>query len=781
MRGDARLAVPAAVAWVTTAVSIGAPSALAVVAVVAFGAAGAGAATVLILRSGRRRGVLAVVTLAAAATGLIVTSAVATAPHRSPEPLEAAAREGRFVSLVVTSEEELVGASTSWLATATRADIGAESTIVRVPVRIVGGVVAPSTDGGDRVALGSTLEVQGTLMSTDPADATPFVVFAPGESRVLTRPEGMLAATSALRAGFHDLAIALPGDGGALLPGLSIGDTSAVDDTLDGAMKSSSLSHLTAVSGANCAIVVGLVMAIAGAARAPMLARIALAVVALGGFVILVTPEPSVLRASVMAVTVLLGITSGRASRGLPVLALAVIVLLTLDPWLARDFGFVLSVLATAGLLVVAAPVSDVLSTVMPRALAVVLAVPIAAQLACQPVLILLEPSIPVLGVLANVLAAPAAPVATIVGLAACLLEPVIPAVATGLAWIAWVPAAWIAAVATAVAASPFATVEWTPGPTGALALAGVTLVGLLGVLALRSERRRIRFAGVAVLSVCVVVGSTSGVTSRVLEHVDRPHDWTIAACDVGQGDAMVVRNGGEVALIDTGADPLLLDACLGDLGIDTIDLLVLTHFDLDHVGGVPAVIGRAARVLTGPPDDDAEALLLDLRRGGADVDEVRAGQTGTLGEQTWGVLWPPSRAQTPAGNDASLVIHWNGDCATCASALFLGDLGEESQRRLLGANAITPVDVVKVAHHGSSDQSAELYDTLAAALALIGVGENDYGHPSRRSLDIVESTGGTVARTDRHGLVLVTKQRDGRLTVWSERASGSDDVGDAD
>jgi len=211
----------------------------------------------------------------------------------------------------------------------------------------------------------------------------------------------------------------------------------------------------------------------------------------------------------------------------------------------------------------------------------------------------------------------------------------------------------------------------------------------------------------------------------------------------------------------------------------------VLTHFDLDHVGGARAVVGRADRVLTGPPDGaDAVALLEDLAAGGAEVEQVAAGRTGSLGELGWEVLWPlpPPRVVAP-GNDASVVMLFDDDprcdgrCRVDAPrAVFLGDLGAEAQARLVGTGRIPHVDVVKVAHHGSADQSRRLYETLGAPVGLIGVGlDNDYGHPNAGLLGLLHDTGTVVARTDQDGIVLVAPASgasgtDGAARVWRER-----------
>ena len=173
----------------------------------------------------------------------------------------------------------------------------------------------------------------------------------PTAINIAGEPPWFLDWANGLRTRFADAAGDFDGNGADLLPGLAIGDTSAVTEQLDSAMKSSSLSHLTAVSGSNCAIVVGLIVLLGRQLGFSRRVRVGAALVALLGFVVLVTPQPSVLRAAVMAAVVLGALASGRPVRGLPVMALAVIMLLANDPWLARDYGFALSVLATGRLI----------------------------------------------------------------------------------------------------------------------------------------------------------------------------------------------------------------------------------------------------------------------------------------------------------------------------------------------------------------------------------------------------------------------------------------------
>ena len=746
MIADLRLAIPAAVAWIAAAVIIGIDPVIPTIAL--WAAAGIATAIALARRS------LAVVALALAAAAFCSTSVVVQSTSRQPAELVAAAETGRQIDALATLTGRASGRSYP-----VTLDV-VNGTSVHVPVVVFG----PATDAG----IGTTVRITGTLTATDPGDDAAFLVFAERPPVVESPPPWYLDWANGLRARFLAQARGLPGDGGDLLAGLAIGDTTDVGGTLDQAMKSSSLSHLTAVSGANCAIVIGLVMVAGAAVGIPRWARVAASLAVLVGFVVLVTPEPSVLRAAVMASLVLATLARGRPVRGIPVLALATIVLLAFDPWLARSYGFVLSVLATAGLLLLAGPLARVLERWLPRWLAIVIAVPFAAQLACQPVIILLSATLPTYGVVANVLAAPAAPIATVVGLAACVLLVLIPPLGALLCQLAWLPSAWIAAVAQFFASAPAAQLPWPPGAVGALLLASGTVLAVFAVLGRRWAVVALAVAG------AVYLGLAGG--GRIAQVTGRP-DWQIAACDIGQGDAVFVRSRGELALVDTGPDPALMRRCMTELGIGRVDLLVLTHYDLDHVGGAGALVGKVDRVFVGPSSDpEDDRLRADFVAGGAHVEQVSRGPTGLLGDLRWEVLWPPSRmGSLEPGNPASVTLEFQpvGECASgCLSSIFLGDLGEDAQNRLLAAGPVGTVDVVKVAHHGSRDQSERLYERLHATVGVIGVGaDNGYGHPTDDLLQILARAGTIPERTDLSGLILLAPGAEpGTVRVWSER-----------
>jgi len=813
MRLDLRLALPAAACWASAGLLVAIPAAAAMSAALLAGAAGA-LVIVAALPGGPARAarrlkrperrperrpqhrsllgqVLGTVAVCAAAAALAAVAVAVQAPARSPEVLRTVLKEHTEVSATLTvssapvpSAGVAIGGSPQLRFRATltalgpaepgqRADAGAAGTGLSVPVVVFAD--ADSGSGTGTPSIGDEIRLSGMVAPTDPGDAAAALFFGRGSPETVRTAPWWLDWANTLRHGFAAAAGELPGEGAGLLPGLAIGDTTGVGDDLDQAMTTSSLSHLTAVSGANCAIVLALVLVSAAALGLGRKARVASGLAVLAGFVVLVTPEPSVVRAATMATIVLLSSSLGRPGRGVASLALAALCLLVADPWLSRNYGFALSVLATLGLLVLAGPLTRRLRRWLPAPLAAVLAIPLAAQLACQPVLVLLSPTLPAYGVPANLLAAPAAPVATIVGLAACLLLPWLPWLSMALIWLAWLPATWIAAVAQATTTLPGSTLPWLGGPTGVtltLACTAAVLVLLVGRTPGRSATL-LRVASGAL--VCVAAGTTIGtvVGTGLGRAAVFPATWQIAACDIGQGDAVLVRDGASVALVDVGPDPALLAACLDTLQIDRVDLLVLTHYDLDHVGGLDAVLGRVGTALVGQPENGQDAALHErLARGGADVREAARGDSGSLGGLTWQVLWPlrdSSLMQTGNPGSVSMVFDGRG-----IRSVFLGDLGEEAQAALLAAGPIGAVDVVKVAHHGSRDQSAALYAQLRASVGLVSVGaDNGYGHPTRSVLDILGSAGTAVLRTDQDGLVVVAPAGQA-LRVWTEKVTGA-------
>jgi competence protein ComEC len=633
------------------------------------------------------------------------------------------------------------------------------ATVFRPPVMVF---IPPAST---RQPLGTVVEMDASLRPVERWDSRGWTGNA-REFDIISLAPALFAQADTLREAFLSRSLARGGDAGALLPGLSLGDTTGVPEDLEQDMRRSALAHLVAVSGANCALVVGIAVWLTALLGGSVRARLVTGSLALVGFVILVTPEPSVIRASVMAVIVLGAMAMGRPFQGLPVLGITVWVLLLLDPWRAIELAFVLSVAATAGILLGYSSLAGALQRVMPTWLAWFVALPLSAQLAVQPIIILLRPTLPVWGIPANILAAPAAPLVTLFGVLGAVTGPLPGPLAEFFTWLGWFPAAWIAGIARAVSLAPLAEVPWLAGLSGLVALAIVTALVLLAI------RARHRTVWVVAAALVVGVGAVSQSLPMVVSQWRVPAGWSIAQCDVGQGDSVVYRAQRLIVVIDTGDDASLMDACLRMLGIRFVDYLVLTHFDRDHVGATEVFHGITGVVLTGPPENDEDrGRLADLAHHGATVLPVWEGDRFDLGPVTIDVVWPPRVPLSAPGNDSSVVNIFTptAQCPTCLSMAALGDLGETPQRMLVDRLVGLQVDVVKVSHHGSADQYPELYRSLGSRIALIGVGaDNRYGHPADSVISFLHNQHQHIVRSDSHGTTVLVGTGGREVRLWS-------------
>jgi competence protein ComEC len=481
-------------------------------------------------------------------------------------------------------------------------------------------------------------------------------------------------------------------------------------------------------------------------------------------FVVLARPQPSVLRAAAMGVVALVAMTSGGRRRGVRSLSAAVLVLLLLDVSLARSAGFALSVLATAGIVILAPGWRDTLARRMPGWLAEAVACPLAAQLACTPVVAWLSGQVSLVAVAANLLAGPAVGPATVLGFVAAGVALLSDTLAGVVGWFAAWPAHWIVAVAEHGAGLPGAVMGW---PATVLGIVALTL--LCAALVVGMNRLLARpIAGLLVVALLVVV---------IVRPVGRfgwpPPDWLLVACDVGQGDGLAIRAGpGSAVVVDTGPDPGPMDRCLRELGIKTIPVLVITHFHADHAGGLAGALrGRSVGEIevTAYPSPPAEqrrvsALAAEQR---VPVRTVSYGERRIVGPVSWTVLWPARVPALPGSGpsaDSEGSPENNSSIAMLLESsgvriLMTGDLEPESQRAVLASGSDTRADVLKVPHHGSSNQDETFIRSTGAKLAVVSAGiDNDYGHPAPSTLDLLRHLGMTVARTDTGGSIAVVR-----------------------
>lgn len=653
---------------------------------------------------------------------------------------------------------------------------------------------------------GLRIEMTAKLKAEPPQSSTAYtanlkVLKEVEGAQLIDRISSRIGATAALlRQNLVQNAREVPG--AELVPGFAVGDTSLVSERLSNSMLESSLTHLTAVSGSNTGLVIAAVVWCVARLRAGRKLRTVSAACGLVAFVLVVGPDASVQRAAVMASVLLIGLFGGRRSAALPALGVAVITLLALDPWQSLQPGFALSVAATCGILLCTTPLTKWLRTRvrLPKILALPIAVALAAQLFCGPLVLLLQPGVPAIGVLANVVAAPAAPLGTGIGLVATVLGPISPSLAVAAVNVASLAARWVAASAEVCAELPGGRWHWPEGWPGALLLAGCQLAILLA-WALMSGRidlpgvekvkprspwqtktpvpMPIRSTSAVLISVSLGIFLTSTVLTPYASQLSTPRNWAIVACNVGQGDALFVRDPkrpDEIMLIDTGDNPELLNSCMSQFGVNRISLLVLTHDDRDHVGALESVLGRVDSALISPTlfgETIEQRGVVQTLHESAVPYQIGAAGDGRSSEGSglaWQVIAPQPTTVPAESNAASLVllIEISGH-----RLLALADTGYEEQYRLRAAATLADINVVKIAHHGSRDQDVSLIDRLNADWGLVSVGaDNSYGHPNAETLAAFARAGTRTLRTDEHGSVALVLEADGTLAPWVERTT---------
>jgi len=643
-------------------------------------------------------------------------------------------------------------------------------------------------ESNSKLVIGETVTAQVVLRAGEPMRGRAFTAYPKGSLASISKAPWWQVAAANLRAGLAGATKDLPADSAALIPGLTLGDTSQESSELTEAMRASGLAHLTAVSGANVAIVVGAVVLLLralGFRRAWAIGAAALAVV---GFAVLVRFEPSVLRASVMALVGLLAIFLGRPKIPGVALISAVTLLLLVDPWLALSWGFALSVSATAGIVWFAPALVTRSAARWPRApkyLVLAMALTISAQVATAPLVAALGNNSLLVGVPANLLAMPVVPFITLSGLVITFVEPVAPSVAVLLATLTSPLAEWVGLVARLGSRSWFADIPWPDGTWGAAATLGV--IGLVGLLIFLLRERRSKLALLVASAIFTFVGGLFLANSQVSSTIFSswpPRDWQVVACDVGQGDALVFRLTKDSAIVsDVGADAELITNCLHQLGVLKVPMVLLTHFHSDHAGAIgalvpfdPQLIGVTS--LQSPPQ--VAALVTATARGArAPVHVLSAGNQLQIFGTKITVIWPPRKiepvlelSQAPE-NDASLVFLVEQQTAPDSAVirtLVTGDIELAAQAHLARHWPGLLVDIYKVPHHGSRVQDERIAGLVGARHAIISVGaENDFGHPQAVTVSSLEQAGMRVHRSDLSGDIAFSS-RDGELVVTTRR-----------
>ncbi len=599
---------------------------------------------------------------------------------------------------------------------------------------------------------GDEIECTGKLLpSKNPKVVALFS--ARNRCTLLRSASGLWKVTARIRTTFREQAARISGDAGALIPGMILGDTSSQSKTFVSAMRRVGLTHLTAVSGENFAIVAAFLLWVLQFVLKSMNARIAATSVFLVCFLFLVRPSPSVLRAAVMTAALLGARIQGRRTSALAALGLAISALILIDPFQSQDPGFALSVSATAGILLLAPKLTSTWEPGVGR-LAESIAIPAAATLACTPIILVISGQYSLVSIPANLIVAPVVAPITVLGLIAALIAPLAPSLSHLLLVLASPCSQWIAFIAKCFSKFPVLSVSAN--------IFSIALISLV-TFALATKRWWVVTVAVTILGLMLW---TPWATWPM-------KNWVYANCNVGQGDASLINLGEHRAIvIDVGPDPALIDSCLQQLNIHSISLLVLTHFHADHVQGLDGAIhGRTIGSvwLTNLNRPILESSMVLMKLVGIPHHVVNAGMTVDLFRLSNGlhhgsvsVLWPSANAQNFAAlpgdgsaiNNSSIALEVEID----GLRIFEGaDIEPPVQEAVLATGRLKPVDILKVCHHGSAYQYLPFLLRLHPKVAVISVGAgNSYGHPAAGTVNALIREHAQVLRTDQEGAIAI-------------------------
>ncbi|MET0694862.1 MAG: ComEC/Rec2 family competence protein [Propionibacteriaceae bacterium] len=767
---DLRMLPLAAAGWAGSWLGTGAHQGLLGLAVVGGVASGVTA----VLRRSWWTGGVALMLVLATAVGVLQHHRLATGPISELSSSEAIVD----AQLMVRSDPQVhpaAGPLPPFLvvrAVVTQVEGRGSAWAVREPVLVT--VSGAEVDRWREVLVGTTLAVQGRLQEPTPGSDFAAVLRVRSPATVLAPPSAGLRVVEHVRAGLRLSVAGRRAEPRALVPALVLGDTSAMSPEITDDFKVTGLTHLTAVSGANLTLLLAFMLLFARwvGVRGWWLRAVGLIGVFI--FVALCRTEPSVLRAAAMGLVALAALGAGGGRKGLRTLSVAMVVLLLVDPYLSRSLGFALSVLASGGIVWWASRWTAILHGWLPKIVAESVSVPLAAHLATLPVVAGISSQVSVVGVVTNAVAGPFVGPATVLGFAAAgvsLLSGTAAAVVGfGAAWSAQV----ILWVAHAGARFPGAAWHWPATPVSLLVLG---VVAVLSGCAMPHLLHR-RWLSVALLLVMVLAFVRPPVQPGW-----PPRDWVFVVCDIGQGDGLLLRVAdGAAMVVDTGPDPAPMRRCLDQLHVREVPVLVLSHFHSDHVAGLAAVFdGRRV----------GEVLVSPLASPPHEVDDVRAraalvqvpvrvpavGETGQVGAVSWRVLGPvgehqtsPDPSESPESseeNDASLVLMVS---VGGVRILLTGDVEPPGQQAILASGADLQAEVLKLPHHGSGRQDPGFFAATGARVAIASAGvDNDYGHPAPRTVQLAQSLGMTVFRTDTDGSVAIIN-RGGALAAVTQR-----------
>lgn len=544
-----------------------------------------------------------------------------------------------------------------------------------------------------------------------------------------------------------------PGETAAFAKALLLGDRTDIGYEMSSDFSVTGISHIVAVSGLHVSILFALFYALSGKRRfwlAVMGIPAVLVFMAITGF------TPSVTRAGIMQILMILALCVNREYDPPTALSFAALVMLIVNPLVASSAGFQMSVGSVAGIFLFSAPIRGWLADRIPDKknklwsklknwLISGVSVTLAAQFFTTPLVAAYYGTVSLVGIVTNLAVLWVVSFIFYGVMLVCLLGLLSLGAAKVVAWvIAW-PVRYVIGTAGLLAKVPLAAV-YTKSPYILFWLA--LCYAMIFVLIFSRGKRPLVSACVACLGL---------VTALTLSWVEPMlNDHRVTAVDVGQGQCVILQHRGKTFVVDCGGDyaDSAADACaqtLLSMGVQRIDGLILTHYDADHAGGAAYLLHRiraSALYLPYVPDEMSAVPKIQDAAGEAQIFWVNR----DLILESDGMkltLFAPETGTS--GNESSIAVLFQTEkCDT----LITGDMSELGERILLKRAQIPELELLIVGHHGSkSSTSEELLAATSPEIAIISVGENNrYNHPNQEVLERLTAAGCAVYRTDQMG-----------------------------
>ncbi len=544
------------------------------------------------------------------------------------------------------------------------------------------------------------------------------------------------------------------GDGKELLKGIAIGDISGFSDEMQSAFVKSGISHITAVSGMNVTMLVSFVMFMFSFSGLKRKIRLSVSIVAVVIYAIITGLAPSIIRASVMIILMLVASLFDRTDDAITSIVLAASVILFINPYSVFNVGFLLSFAAVIGIRVFSPYINKYLQKILPNFVADVAGVTLCAQIATLPILVYMFNSVSLVAPLTNLVVVPVVDILFIGTFAMLFVGLIIPQLAVAVGAVLGIIADFVVVVSKAFAAFPFATVIVKSPDLIWL----FTYLIILCIIYLSLKNKRIYKLPSLAAGIIITLSLTfSFIPAKTFE---------ITFINVGQGDCIYVScPGGEKFLVDTGRDEYDSVSFLRHNGITHLDKVFITHIDSDHTGGLESILESVSvDEVVLPNITHTETVLFGKSIAAANVRYADYTDEFIFGDCTIDVFWPGEKLfdeDIKNNNCLGLNIEYKG-----RNFLLMGDIEEKAEEMIINKFKVD-ADVIKAGHHGSSDSTSDkLLETMAPEYAVISVGENSYGHPSKEVLTKLERYNCNIIRTDINGSVTFVVNKDGSMEI---------------